>query len=138
MRIRHEVDIEAPLDKVWDLTLDIEAWPTITPTMTSLTPLDDVPLAVGSKVRIKQPGQRARVWTVTALDPRRRFAWSTTMLGVTMTGAHHLAATSIGTRNTLTIDLDGALAPVVGTILRWPLGRALARENEGFKTEAER
>ena len=138
MRIEHTEQIDAPVDQVWDLTLDVESWPTFTPTMTSIRRLDDAPLGVGSAVSIKQPGQRERVWTVTELEPNRRFAWSTRAMGVTMTGAHQLAESGGGTANTLTVDLEGRLAPVVGALLRGPVRKALVAENQGFKTAAER
>ena len=138
MRIEHTEDIKAPVERVWDLTMDVESWPSITPTMSRIERLDQAPLRIGSDVRIKQPGQRQRVWTVSALDPQRRFAWSTRAMGMTMTGSHLLDPSHDGTRNTLTIDLDGPLAPLLGPLLRRPIRRALASENEGFKAAAER
>jgi uncharacterized membrane protein len=137
MRIEHRLEIEAPIESVWALTLDIESWPTITRTMTSVTQLDEGPLRIGSPVRIKQPGQRARVWTVTALDAQRRLAWSTTAMGVDMTGIHQLTSSTNGTTNELTIELDGTIAPIVGALLRRPIAHALATENRGFKAAGE-
>ena len=64
MRIEHEVTIRASVDDVWALTIDVEALPTITPTMTSVRRLDNGPIGVGSKAVIKQPGQAERTWTV--------------------------------------------------------------------------
>ena len=138
MRIEHVEDIEAPLDEVWDLTMRVESWPSLTPTMTRVQRLDAAPLRVGADVKIKQPGQPERVWTVRELEPKRRFAWSTRAMGMTMTGVHQLDHSTSGTRNTLAIDLDGRLAPVLGRLLKRPLRRALATENDGFKTAAER
>ena len=137
MRIEHTEEINAPVREVWALTVDVESWPAITPTMTRIERVDDAPLQIGSDVRIKQPGQRERVWTVSALDPQRQFAWSTKALGMTMTGSHRLEASDAGTRNTLVIDLDGPMAPVLGPLMRRPLRRALESENEGFRTAVE-
>ena len=123
---------------VWDLTMDVESWPAITPTVTHIERLDDAPLRVGSDVKIKQPGQRERIWTVNTLDPKQRFAWSTKAMGMTMTGSHQLDESDNGTSNTLSIDLHGPLAPVLGPLLRRPLRRALEAENEGFRSAAER
>ena len=100
MRIEHSIDIAAPVARVWELTLDIESWPEHVPTMTSIRRLDDGPLTVGSRAEVKQPGQRARVWTVTELEAKRVFAWSADALGTTMTGTHRLTATESGTTNT--------------------------------------
>ncbi|MHC4954653.1 MAG: SRPBCC family protein [Planctomycetota bacterium] len=137
MRIEHSIEIHAPVSRVWELTLDVEAWPTFTPTITSIELLGDAPVRVGATARIKQPGQRARIWTVTELEPQRQFTWATRALGCTMAGSHELAAEGSGTRQTLAVELDGPLAPILGVLLRRPLKKALAAENEGFKAAAE-
>lgn len=137
MRIEHSIEIAAPVERVWALTVDVEAWPEHTPTITRVERLDDGPLTVGSKARIKQPAQAERVWTVTDLQPRRRFAWATRAMGTTMTGGHELVQTEVGTRNTLTVEIEGPLAPLVGLIARRPIMKAITTENEGFRTAAE-
>lgn len=137
MRIEHVLEIEAPVERLWALTVEVEGWPRFTPTVTAVERLDDGPLRVGSRVSLKQPGQPSRVWTVTALEPPRRFAWSTRLPGVTMTGVHELAATDRGTRNVLRVELTGWASGLMGVLARIPIARALARENEGFRTAAE-
>ena len=137
MMITNTVQIEAPVECVWELTVDLAAWPEITPTMTSVERLDAGSLKVGSRALVKQPGQRPRVWTVTRLVPGEIFAWSAPFLGTTMTATHQLAPTASGTRNTLTVDIVGRCAPIVGGLLRRPVRRAITTENEGFKNAAE-
>jgi uncharacterized membrane protein len=137
MRIEHSIDIEAPAQRVWELTLDVERWPELTPSVTSVERLDEGRLALGSQARIKQPAQSAKVWTVTELRPPQRFAWTTRWMGMRMTGTHDLADDEGTTVNTLGVELEGALAPILGRLLRLPIGRALAQENEGFKLAAE-
>ena len=137
MKIEHEIEISAPVERVWGLTMDVEAWPSFTPTMTEVERLDEGELAVGSRARIDQPGQSPRVWTVTELEPERRFAWSTRALGVSMIATHDLIRTENGTRNLIAVHLPGLLGGVLGTLLRRPLRKALAAENEGFKKAAE-
>lgn len=138
MRIEHSIDIAAPIAAVWQLTIDVESWPSITPTITSVEPVDGDPLSVGSRVRLKQPGQPERVWTVTELESEQRFAWSTRAIGTTMTASHELVESSSGTTNTLTVDIEGPLSSIVGAVLRGPISKAIAAENQGFKTAAEK
>lgn len=138
MRIDHEIEIDAPIETVWDLTLRVEDLPTLTPTMTAVERLDEGPMGIGSSASVKQPGQRARTWTVTDFEAPTRFAWSTRALGMTMTGIHDLRRNGTRTTNTLAIELGGPLAPVLGPLLRRPVRQALATENEGFKRAAER
>ncbi len=137
MRIQHSIDIDAPTERVWALTIDVETWPTLTPTITSVERLDAGAMAVGSQARIKQPAQGAKIWTVTRLEPGRHFEWVTRLMGTTMTGRHELSPRDTGTRNTLTVDIEGLLAPVLGLLLRAPIYNAIAKENEGFKRAAE-
>lgn len=137
MKVEHDIEIAAPVSRVWQLTTDVEAWPSFTPTMTKVDRLEDGMLAVGSRARIEQPGQSPRVWTVTELEPERRFAWATRALGVSMIATHDLAPTENGTRNVIAVHLPGLLGGFLGILLRRPLRKALAAENEGFKAAAE-
>ncbi|MET0148825.1 MAG: SRPBCC family protein [Acidimicrobiales bacterium] len=137
MKLENVQKIEAPVDVVWALTEDVERWPAVTPTMTTVERLDDGPLAVGSQARIKQPGQGTRVWTVTRLEPGRLFAWSTKALGTQMEGSHHLEADGRGCVNRLELEMTGATAGVVGRLLGRTLLKAITTENEGFKRVAE-
>ena len=137
MRIEHQIDIDAPVSRVWDLTLDVEAWPQHTPTMTSVRLVERGPISLGSQARIKQPGQPERTWTVSRLDHEKHFAWSTKALGTTMTGAHVLEPSSEGTRNTLIVDIVGPMAWLVGPMIRRPIRKAIGQENAGFKRAAE-
>jgi uncharacterized membrane protein len=137
MRMENELLIEAPVEKVWQLTADVESWPRVTPTMTSVERLDDGPLGVGSRARVKQPGQRAAVWTVSAFEPNRLFEWGTTVLGVRMTGRHELAEVDGRTRNTLVLDVTGRGSGLLTKLIGAKMGQSIATENAGFKQHAE-
>lgn len=115
----------------------MESLPSITPTMQRVQRRDQGPLGVGSEVRIKQPGQPERIWTVTRYDPPHHFSWTTSTMGVQMTGVHDLASFDDGTTNTLAIELAGPLAPILGRLMKRPIQKALATENEGFQVAAE-
>ena len=134
MRWTHSVSIDARADVVWALTTDVAGWPRLSPTMQSVQRLDEGPLRIGSSARIKQPGQRVAVWTVTRLEPGREFSWHTVRRGRTITGTHRVIPEGAGCRNTLEIEMDGPLAPVLGLVMRY----ALRTENAGFTAEAQR
>ena len=137
MNLRHSLHIDAPPTRVWEFTVDVEALPDHTRTMTDVTKLGPGPLTVGSTVRIKQPAQRSKVWTVTEFEPSKRFSWTTKSAGTTMTASHDLVETPNGTTNTLSVDLEGRLAPLVGALVGRPIRRAIAIENRALKTAAE-
>ncbi|GIE96602.1 SRPBCC family protein [Paractinoplanes rishiriensis] len=136
MRYQHSVLIEAPVDRVWQLTTDVAAWPTFMPTMQSVERLDPGPLRVGSTARIKQPAQSAAVWTVTRLVDRQEFAWETHRMGLRMIGSHRLEPVDGGTRNTLGIEVIGRGAGLFGAILGPALRRAIQQENAAFQRTA--
>lgn len=138
MRIQHSLEIDAPPSRVWELTVDVEALPDLTPTLTDVARLDQGPLGIGSTVRIKQPAQRAKIWTVTEFDENRRFSWTTRSAGTVMTGRHELAETPTGTTNTLTVEMTGPIGSLVGTLVRRQIRTAIITENESFKAAAER
>jgi uncharacterized membrane protein len=137
MRIEDVQVIEAPVEKVWDLTVDVEGLPAVTPTMTSVERLDDGPIGLGSRARIKQPAQRPAVWTVTRFEPGSTFEWETSVLGMRMVGGHHLEAVDGGTRNTLSVEVSGRGAGLLGRVIGSRMAAAIATENEGLRRVAE-
>jgi uncharacterized membrane protein len=137
MKFENDIDIDAPIERVWALTVDVESLPDVTPTVTRAERLDNGPLRPSSTVRVKQPGQRARVWTVTAVEPDHRFAWESRLLGTRMTASHTLTANGTGTSNRLILDLNGPGSAVVGRVIGRQISKALATENASFKRVAE-
>ena len=134
--IIHTLDIAAPIETVWALTLDIESWPDMSPTMISVTRLDDGPLRVGSEARVKQPAQLPTTWTVTRLESPTFFEWEARIFGVTTTASHRLEATDAGCRNTLSVQMSGRGSGLLRGIAGRPIQRALEQENEGFRAAA--
>lgn len=130
--------IDAPVDVMWRLTTDVEGWAALMPTITSVQRLDDGPLRVGSRARIKQPGQSAAVWTVTELEPGSLFVWRSARPGLTMTGVHRMTSEQGGCRNTLELEATGLLARPLGLVLGRLFRKVLRTENTCFKAEAER
>ena len=139
MAIHDELHIDAPIERVWELTVDVERWPELTSTVRSVERLDDGPFGLGSRARISQPRQRPTVWTVTRFEPPHAFEWETSVLGARLVGTHHLAVEGEGCRNVLGVEVADTLA---GRAVRHLLGsmmhRAIRTENEGFKAAAER
>jgi ribosome-associated toxin RatA of RatAB toxin-antitoxin module len=138
MRIAHVATIAASPERLFELTTDIEAWPALMPTVTSVERLDHGPLAVGSRARLEQPGQRPTVWTVERIDAPTAFVWSARTMGVRMTASHHIDAAADGTSsNTLAIDLEGFGAGLLGRLVGGRIRRVLATENDCFRRAAE-
>ncbi len=137
MTASHAIDIQAAFDAVWAVTEAVEAWPTWTPTVESITLLGDEPLHVGSQARIKQPVQPEALWTVTTLATGRIFAWETQRLGLWMRATHEIEAHEGGTINQLRVEMGGFLAYVLAPLLYPAMHWALAQENAGLKRFCE-
>jgi carbon monoxide dehydrogenase subunit G len=132
-RFEHRRAIPADPMLIWDLTSDIERWPSLFPTVTEVHRMDAGPLGVGSAARIKQPGQPHRVWTVTEFDAPRRFAWETSGRGFRMHATHDINAAPDGTTvNCLIIEIAGPLSGLLAALAGRRIKATLATENEGF------
>src|SRR5690349_5661633 len=137
MQYEHETEIAAPPERLWELTTEVERWPTFLDTVTTVERLDDGPFRVGSQARLKQPGQRPTVWTVTEMDAPRRFQWKAHTLGSEMVATHRIEPTATGTRNHLRLDLTGGPAWLTGRLFGPLFRKTLARENAAFTALAE-
>jgi hypothetical protein len=62
----------------------------------------------------------------------------TKSVGLSMTATHRLIATGSGTTNTLTLDLEGLMAPVFHMLFGRLIRNALVTENEAFQRAAAR
>ena len=114
MRTQEQVDIEAPADVVWDVMTDVRRWPEWTDSITSVEALQDGPLRVGAKFRVRQPRLPRAVWEVTEVQPGRSFTWVNRTPGLVSTATHsvegHEHRTSSGS---LTLEQSGALSFLV-------------------------
>lgn len=130
-------DIDAPPSAVWAVLHDGERWPEWTSTVTSVTPLDPGPLAVGKRVRIVQPKLPPAIWEVTDLVEGRGFTWVTRSPGVTVTARHRVEPTASGSRATLSLRFDGLLGGFAGRMTSKLNQRYLAIEVAGLKARVE-
>ena len=135
----NDIEIEAPVRRRLGADTDVEGWPAITPTMTSVERLDDGPLGVGSRALVKQPAQRATVSDRHAVRAEPPFEWEAKVFGVRMVGRHTITTidstpATPTTRNTLQIEMTGRGAGVLGRLSGGRIRKAIATENEGFRT----
>jgi uncharacterized membrane protein len=139
MRWEHTLEIDTPAASVWAATLDVDALPTISPTtMSAVERLDPGLLRPGSRVRIKQPRQAARIWTVIETEAPTRFVWETTVGKARMVATHLIEPLGpTRARNTLALELTGRGAGLLGRLLGRTFARVLATENAGFKRVLE-
>lgn len=132
------VHIAATLEDVWAVLVDVERWPEWTKSMSEVKILGHGPLALGTRVRIKQPRLPPIVWEVTEIAPGHSFAWKATMPGATTIADHRLAPGSQGgTTVTLSIRRSGPLAGLLDLVFKRVTREYVALEAEGLKRRCE-
>jgi uncharacterized protein YndB with AHSA1/START domain len=128
-----EVAIAAPVEDIWNTLMDVEGWPRWTASVTSVTRLDEAPLRIGSRVKIKQPRMSALTWEVTELSPLRTFTWVARSPGVRTVARHHLEPGPDGTSLTLIIEQRGPIAGLIRLLTTAQTRRYLTMEAHGIK-----
>ena len=139
-QVRHNssIDINAPLDRVWQTLSDVRRWPDWTKSMTDVRPLDQGPLRVGSRVRVKQPRVPSATWRITRYEPGVRFDWETQFTGVHMTATHELMEAADGhVVVVLSVEQRGPLVRILGRRLAVTAKRYLDMESTGLKAASE-
>jgi len=132
------IDVDAPIDGVWEVLTDVERWSEWTSTVTSVTRLDDSPLQVGSRARIEQPKIPPTEYEVTEVEPGRSFTWVARGPGVRTTARHVLEELpGERTKVTLAVEQGGPLGKVMGRFYRGLTDKYLANEAEGLKARSE-
>jgi uncharacterized membrane protein len=139
--VRYEatIDVAAPARQVFDVYADVERWPDWTASVTSIERLDEGPLRVGSRARVRQPWLPTTVWEVTELVPGERFSWVARGPGVVTTGIHIARDTDRAgvTEVTAALEQGGPLGAVLGLLSRRLTRRYLDLEVRGIKQRCE-
>ena len=143
MRFEACINVAAPAQDVFDVYADVERWPVWTSSVTSVERLDEGPLRVGSRARVKQPRLPTAVWEVTELVPGCSFTWVARGPGIRTTGIHEVAPTEPtdkpGTVTvTAALEQAGLLGPLLGLLTKRLTSDYLRTEVQGIKAHCER
>lgn len=137
MAFEDTIDIAAPIEMVWALLADVDELASFVPTFSKIERDEDGPIAIGTTVRLTQPLQGTRTWTITELSAPSTFVWESKAPGVRMIAGHHLESRGHGCRQILRVDMTGPGAFLVRVLSGRMIRRALRAENEAFKERAE-
>ena len=137
MEHRLSTAVAAPPEQIWPLFMDLERWPELTESITSLRRLDTGPLHIGSEAVIKQPRLPRARWRVTELDPGHSFTWETKVGAVTSVGGHIVTPQGQGSEIILTLSLHGPFARTADALIGRFSQRNLTLELDGFRRAAE-
>jgi hypothetical protein len=138
MMLTTSADARADLATTWAVLRDVTDWPRWTASMTTVERLDQGPLALGSRARIKQPGMQPLVWEVTTFSESTEFSWTNRSPGVVTVGRHLLGVNADGsTRITLELHQTGPLAGLLHLLFGRRNRRYLGLEAAGLKAASE-
>jgi uncharacterized membrane protein len=138
MMLTTSTEARAELAAAWATLCDVTDWPRWTRSMTSVERLDDGPLRLGSRARIKQPGMQPLVWEVTTFADEAEFSWTNHSPGVRTVGRHLIRATpGGGTVITLELEQTGPLAGVLNLLFGKRNRRYLELEAAGLRAASE-
>ncbi len=137
MDFEDQILIAASADLVWSVYADVERWPEWTASTTSVDFVVGTTLALGAKVRIRQPRLPTAVWEVTALDPGRSWTWEARGPGVHTTAFHTLEPGDGGVLVRQGLSQAGPLGGIVGRLWGRLTRAYLAMEAEGLKDRCE-
>ena len=137
MRFEESIEIDAKQQRVWDVLSDLEAWPKRIETVDVVELLTPAPLAVGSRVRLKQPRLPEGRWDITVWDAPSYFEFRQKSTGITSIAGHRVEVLGEGhSRLTLSLDMRGLLIPFA-MFYRGLTNRYMAMEAQGMKRAAE-
>jgi hypothetical protein len=130
-----ELEIDTPVDTVWDVLTAIDEWPAWNPDVKAASLHG--PVAAGSTFRWKAgPGTISS--TIEHLEPPRLIAWRGTTLGIRAIHVWRLQPVDGRTRASTEESYEGLVARVLRRPLQKALDKALADGLRHLKAEAER
>lgn len=138
MDVETAVEIDASSEDVWAVMTDVERWPEWTTSVKRAERLDDGPLRVGSRARLKQPWFPPVVWEVTDLEPARSFSWTAKNVGITSVGEHRITPRGSGAVTvSLSLHQQGPLAPLLAIVTSKLTRRYVEAEAQGLRRRCE-
>jgi uncharacterized membrane protein len=138
MEYQKTTAVAADPARVWEVLSDVERWPERITTYQSVERLDDGPLKVGSRARVKQDKLAAGVWEVTEMIVGESFVWTSRQPGVRLVGRHLVTAEPEGgVRLTLEIEQSGPLSWMITLLMGRLVRRYVDIEGAALKAAAE-
>ncbi|WP_424973156.1 SRPBCC family protein [Dinoroseobacter sp. S76] len=135
--VESSILITAPLETVWQYTIDVNRWPEWCPTIQAASVQDADQLSIGTEFSVKQPLQPKRRWQVTELVPNKVEAWRTIDEKERFVARHVLVDNRTSIESTLQLRFVPTWWPIQ-SLLTLAFKAALNRENRALKVVCER
>lgn len=130
------VDIDAPVDRIWQVMADVAKWPEWT---ASVRTVEDVTpgFGLGGSALVDARGTPKARWTVTRWEPGRGFDWQTRARGATTVGGHWIEPYAGRSRVTLSIDVRTPFGWLVRPFIGPGIMKNMKIEAAGLKRTSE-
>ncbi len=132
---RHQIDIKAPIEKVWNILSDIDRWPSWNPSISS-SQLEG-PLAPGTSFRWKSKSASI-ISTLQEVVPEKRFGWTGKSMGAR---AVHIWEFEVQENNVIVRtgeSFDGLIVKLLKGMMQKTLDQSLQEWLLHLKKTAER
>ncbi len=130
--------IDAAPSAVWQVLSDVGRWPDWLPTVDEVERLDDGPLRVGSRARLRQPKLPPAEWHVTHVVDGTSFTWEADGPGMRTIGRHEVVPDGTGSRVTLSIEQTGPMGAVAALVWRRLTQRYIELEAQSLDAKVTR
>jgi uncharacterized protein YndB with AHSA1/START domain len=137
MTLEDIIEINASRERVWQVTINVEAWPKWSPVMETIRREDTGDFKLGSSALIKQKQMPETRWTVTEINPGSQFTWQARALGIDMVATHSIVPGESAVTSLLRIEMEGVLITLLGPIMKALVAKSLKEENRGLKHYCE-
>ena len=137
MVLEDTIEIDASRDRVWQVTIDVEAWPKWSPVMERIQREDPGDFKLGSTALIKQKQMPETRWTVTEIRPGHEFSWTARVRGIDMLATHVIIPSERGVTSLLRIEMNGLMVKLLGLFIKPLVAYSLKQENKGLKHYCE-
>lgn len=124
--------INASPVSVWEVISDVARWPQWTPTIDSVELLDQGPLRVGTRAKVRQPKLPQALWEVTEVVEGEHFTWEAKGPGMKTIARHVVTPVGTGSTITLSIEQTGLMGAVAATVWRGLTQRYIELEAESL------
>jgi len=135
--VESSIVIAAPLEAVWQYTIDVNRWPKWCPTIQAANVQDADQLSMGAEFSLKQPLQPKRRWQVIEFVPKHVAAWRTIDEKACFLARHVLVDKGTSVESTLQLRFVPTWWPLQ-SLLTLAFKAALSRENRALKVVCER
>lgn len=136
MEFTHDVTSTASPEAIFDVLLDVESWPQWTKSMTQITRRTSGDVAMGTRMRVRQPYSNTRTWVVTELVRPHTFTWESRQMGVMVVARHDITAGGASSSVRLSVVVSGALGRLVAPLSAARIRRFMELEATGLVARA--